>query len=192
MSTLPVLIDLDSIVADFWTPLLREYNAAYNDSRTIADMKSYMLEDNVKPECGAKIDEIISSPGFFQNMPVLPGALNGISRIRSQFDVVFVTAPFGGNTASGTEKIEWCKEHLGVSHKDVMLTHKKDLVMGHALIDDGPHNIEAYRTRHPNTPILTIAYPYNYSVNHLCYRYDGWKNTRAAWSLIADFICQGS
>jgi hypothetical protein len=74
------------------------------------------------------------------------------------------------------------------SKKEIVLTGSKHLIDGDVLIDDSPHNAEAYRKAWPESKILTIKYPYTLG----CKAYDlianNYLHTDVAWETILDYL----
>ena len=80
-------------------------------------------------------------PGIFALMDPLPGAIQAIERLDSQFDVyILSTAPWD-NPSAWSDKLNWIKMHLGKSFtKKLILCHHKDLLNGDYLVDDNSKN----------------------------------------------------
>lgn len=83
--------------------------------------------------------EINQEPGFYRQLPAKQGAIKGIRNLAKFYDIVFVSASEHYGYA---DKYHWIEENLPFLEKiNLVLTHRKDLVMGDILVDDGPHNI---------------------------------------------------
>lgn len=187
MKYLDILIDLDSITNNLLEKWLGLYNADYDDYLSPVDILTWDTHLYVKPECGVKIYHYFT-PELFLSLDPMPGAVDAITDLHDMgHNITFVTAtPWGCADA----KYTWCKEHFPfLTHKDVIMAHKKYLVTGDVLIDDSPSNILEYRHHHSNAKIFTIAYPYNQGVADLCdLRLGAWDDTRAAWDGFVDEI----
>ncbi len=61
--------------------------------------------------------------------------------LNTRYDTfILSTAPWG-NPSAWRSKVEWVHQHLGTeAYKRLTITHRKDLVLGHYLIDDRPNN----------------------------------------------------
>jgi 5'(3')-deoxyribonucleotidase len=176
-----ILCDLDGIVVDLLGPWLEMYNRKWGDNLTVDKITEFELHKFVKPECGQNIYDFIDTGEAYRHLRPLPGALAAIHQLeRHGHDVIIVSAG-AKNLATAGHKLEWCKKHLGFSRKKCIIAHRKELVRGDVFIDDSPVNIARYRRAWPDTPIYTIAYPYNESVGHLCHRFQGWRDPAAAW-----------
>jgi 5'-nucleotidase len=188
MRKLTVLCDLDAIVVDLLSPWLAFYNARYNDVLSIHDITDWDIHKFTKPECGVRIYEFIDSGEVYMNLKALPGAVEGINEIERQGHEVIIVSAGSKNLATAGHKLEWCKKFLGFKRQKCIIAHKKYLIRGDVFIDDSPPNIRDYRTHWPQTPIFTIAYPYNAQVGNLCIRYHDYRDTTAAWSGIVEGV----
>jgi 5'-nucleotidase len=179
-----ILCDMDAIVADLLTPWLLAYNQKYADNLTVNGILDWDLHQFVKPECGLEIYALLKQPGLFLGLAPIPGAIDAIHALEDAgHSVTIVTAGASSNHCPG-EKLAWCKRHLGFSRRKVFIGHEKHLLRGDVFIDDSPVNITEYRAAWPQAEILTIAYPYNARVSHLCRRFEGWQYPAAAWRQI--------
>lgn len=117
-----VYVDLDNTLADFQSGV-----------RTFPEevRAQYGVDANGKDHT----DEI---PGLFARMGEMPGAKEAFAWLAAHFDVyILSTAPWN-NPSAWSDKLLWVKEHLGeAAHKRLILSHRKDLLKGDYLIDDG-------------------------------------------------------
>jgi 5'(3')-deoxyribonucleotidase len=177
-----IVCDLDSIVVDLMTPWIASHNAVHVDDATIETFTSWDMHRHVA--AGVKIYSIINQPGFFRHLQMLPGAEAGLKELVGRgHEVWLVTAAsFACNYG---DKVEWMAQYLPfIPKQQTAIMHAKHEIHADVLIDDGPHNAEAYRRAHPKAKILTIGYPYNKN----CPDYDvvagSYKDTEAAWKII--------
>ena len=111
--------DMDNVLVDFHSALSR------------------FSEGTLKKYEG-KEDEI---PGVFSKMDPMPGAIQAYQYLAQKYDsYILSTAPWNNPTA-WIDKLNWVKKHLGEpAHKRLILTHHKNLNLGHYLIDDRTAN----------------------------------------------------
>jgi 5'-nucleotidase len=181
-----IICDLDSIVVDLMSAWLRDYNAAHNDSATEENFLTWDMHKHVKG--GKAIYGIINQPGYFRHLPMLPGAEDALKTlVRRGHEVYLVTA--ASFPVNYVDKIEWCAEYLPfIDKKNVVVAHAKHIIPADAIIDDGPHNAEAYRKAHPNAQVLTIGYPYNKSCPHYTDILGYYTDTASAWAEILELL----
>ncbi len=108
-------LDMDNVLVDF------ESGLGAFDARTL---RRY----------AGKYDEI---PGIFSKMQPMRGAIEAYSILRRRFDTYIAsTAPWENRTA-WADKRDWIDEHLGApARKRLILTHHKNLLRGHFIVDD--------------------------------------------------------
>lgn len=157
-----ILCDVDEVLAGLLDEWVYRYNLAYGDDLEVENISSWDLCQHVKPECGKRIYEFLADKDIYRTVAPVKGSIQGISELRKLGRVVFVTS---ANTATMRGKTRWLEQwgFLDDSprHSDLILAHDKSLIRGDILIDDGPHNIEAF----PGDTIL-FDQPYNREVDH--------------------------
>jgi len=110
-----LFIDMDGVLVDF--------QSGINQLPDETKAKFKNNEDNV--------------PGIFSLMEPMPGAIEAYERLSEKFDTyILSTAPWE-NPGAWSDKLEWVKKHLGkVAYKRLILSHHKNLLKGHFLVDD--------------------------------------------------------
>ena len=74
-----------------------------------------------------------------KNPKPVKGAIEAIKKLEEsgKYEMVIVTTAPWGNTESNTHKREWIEKHFGeLFEKQMVITHRKDLIYGDYLIDD--------------------------------------------------------
>lgn len=176
-----IIVDLDSIAADFFKVLLEDHNAATGEGLEVSDITSWNMKECTR--FPAEIYKPFMAPGFFARLPLMPGAAEALKALVDDgHEVVIATAPATPHAAA--EKVAWCAQHLPfLDQKNVWIGHKKHHLQGDVLIDDGPHNALAFRQAHPNAFIATIGYAYN-DVPEFNLRVGSYETAREAWQTI--------
>ena len=85
-------------------------------------------------------DQEKNAPHIFSKMEPIEGAIEAYKMLAEKYDTyILSTAPWNNETALG-DKVAWAKRYLGDTiYKRLILSHNKNLNMGHYLIDDRPH-----------------------------------------------------
>lgn len=80
-------------------------------------------------------------PGIFSLMSPIEGAVKAVNTLAKHYDVfILSTAPWGNPTA-WMDKRTWITKYFkDIFYKRIILTHRKDLILGDYLIDDRPNN----------------------------------------------------
>lgn len=135
-----LLLDMDDVCAchnERWVEsFFQKTGITLNsDEWTGWNLAEIYPEDMIEP-----LYSILKEPGFFRHLEPKEGCVEGIKTLlEHDFDIVFLTA---SPPHAYQEKYEWLEEHLPfVPKPNLVLTHRKDLVHGDFLVDDGPHNL---------------------------------------------------
>lgn len=138
-----ILVDMDGVIADFDQYLLdvsREDAYRWPDGYTVEDQRfrfsTELLGDKVKWEIH---HQIICEPGFYADLPVIPGALEGLDDLSRVADVWLCSKPLENNPTCRDDKGRWVRRHLGKDwEKRLILAADKSMVRGDILLDDAP------------------------------------------------------
>jgi len=168
-----LLFDLDDVLADFLTALLREYNERYHDRLTLDGVTEWDLSRAVKPECGRKVYDLFQKPGLFRHLAPKPHAPEVLQRLVNRgFEIVIVSDSPPGHAYCDylqdptrvsnptDDKRKWLREHLPmVDVHNLVITGQKWRVAGDLLIDDKPQTCETFAAR--GRRCILMDQPYN-------------------------------
>lgn len=114
-----LFFDMDGVLADFDSGLAK-------------------VDENIKKEYEGHYDRI---PGLFSLMSPTEGAVKAVKILAKHYDVfILSTAPWR-NPSAWSDKRLWVSKYFhGIFYKKIIITHRKDLVMGDYLIDDRDRN----------------------------------------------------
>jgi 5'-nucleotidase len=184
-----ILVDMDSIIADFYFGVIDAYKAETGEVLA----PEYIGGWNVDFPNGKNIFAYFSQPGFFKGLKPIPGAHEALKDLHDQgHEVVLVSA--ATLTSAPGEKYEWLSEHYPWLHRNrVIFAKEKFRVHGDVLIDDHGENMAAWKIywnqRNHRTLGVGIEYPYNSNDETVREVFDylapSYKNFRNAWSQIA-------
>ena len=82
--------------------------------------------------------KMIEEPGWFAELPVTPGAIEGVAELVEAFDVWLCTKPMESNPTCHGDKANWIKRYFPDLHDRLMIVPDKSMVHGDILIDDAP------------------------------------------------------
>jgi 5'-nucleotidase len=163
-----VACDIDGVVVDLLPEWLRRYNKDYDDRLTEYDITDWNTHQFVKPECGLKMYDYLKQPDLYDSIVLLPGALEGLERIRSLgHEVAFVTSCTYGVVDQKAKRLE----DLGVCSSrdghglpaDLIVANTKRWVGADLLIDDRAQTIVEWIADRAKRAIL-VEMPYNKSI----------------------------
>lgn len=170
-----VLVDMDDVLADFdgaietrirsdhpalapLDPTLHYFTTKRTDDQSIIDY----------------IHGVKNAQGFFRDLPVIDGSLEGWEQIKELgYHPRVCTAPLETNIWCVAEKLEWLDAHLGAKvADDAILDEEKWKHPGITLIDDRPDINGIDRASWVHT---LFTQPYNRSID-TAFRIDNWSD----------------
>lgn len=120
---------------------------------TLVDFKSGIakLSEAERQRFHGDLDDV---SGIFSLMDPMPGAIEAFRELSGLFDTyILSTAPWN-NPLAWTEKLLWVKMHFGrgedaPAYKRLILSHHKNLNLGHYIIDDRTaRGVEQFQGEH--------------------------------------------
>jgi 5'(3')-deoxyribonucleotidase len=137
-----LLLDMDGPIADFD---LAFWNFCQDKGFTL-DIKSlndpkrqrFMTENFVYSSQRSLARKRIDTTHWFRDLPVTPGALDGVPMLMEVFDVWVCTKPLEVNPWCRDDKGAWLREHFPDLEHKMIIAPKKSLVRGDILLDDAP------------------------------------------------------
>jgi 5'-nucleotidase len=172
-----VLLDMDGVIADqragFTAALQRELPSL---ALPKAD-EHYDFELNFPEEQRAAIRALRLQKGFFEGLPPIDGAQEGLAKIEARGNSVrIVTAPTWEWQHCVAEKYAWIEKHLGRDWcGKLILTRDKTLVRGDILVDDAP---EVPGLLAPTWEHVLFDQPYNLNSS----------TRRATWQTLPELV----
>lgn len=151
-----LLLDMDDVTVDqslTWVQRIYERTGIWYDRE---EWNEWRVANILPPDVVHLIfEEINKEPGFFRNLPAKEGAIEGIRELSHYYDIVFITA---SEHYAYVDKYLWIEENLPFLPKpNLILTHRKDLVLGDIFVDDGPHNL----LKSPAKMKIVFDHPWN-------------------------------
>lgn len=128
------LLDCDGVLGDFTGRFAERLMETWGFDLRDEDITTF--DHSTVPNWQPRFWDLLKEPGFVAEMKPLPGARAAVETLRGLGEVLCVTSPFDGAPHWMNERVEWLKHHMGFNHKDVIHTHRKDLIRGDILVDD--------------------------------------------------------
>jgi 5'(3')-deoxyribonucleotidase len=165
------LCDVDGVLADFTTSLLKESGSKL----TVSDIDDWDCFSIMEPESrDLALNKILRDKEFWGNLPLLPHAQIAVEDMRRRGTVLFVTSPWANRTRGwecdgwGHARAHWLRRHFDASHEELIIAYSKQYVQGDFLIDDRFKNIKAYADH--NKYALAFFMRQNHNIK------DEWEN----------------
>jgi 5'-nucleotidase len=138
-----IAIDVDGVVFDLVSEVLRRYNKDWDDHLAVSDITQWDVSKFAKPECGVKIYEYFEMPDAYEQALPVQNAYHGLLEIaKDGHRIVFVTT-----AAPGTAGV---KQHILSDYgylkdrKNYVECADKSLIKADVLVDDGIHNLRHF------------------------------------------------
>ena len=156
------LVDVDGVLRDITTPMLKLYNAEFEENLTYSDLKNY----DVSVSFPKFAEQQINARDFFFNdcaaevflsAPLMENAFEAISILRETGRVIICTNQ--STTKNKIYTLKWLKSN-NIEYDDIFFTSDKSLIPCNVIIDDNPYFIDHSNA---NTRII-INHPYNQDV----------------------------
>lgn len=156
-----VLLDIDGVVLDFVSPVLRLINDRTGGDFVESDVTGWDIYQalGVDKEVARLVDAAIMQPGFCANLEPYEGAVKGLIMLRELADVYPVTAPFAGPNWIGEREVALTA--LGFDRRDIVFTHNKSLVTGDFIVDDKASTLVSWQIAHPDGVPILMSRPWN-------------------------------
>lgn len=167
-----VAIDVDSVLADILPLWVKRYNEAANDTLEVEKIVTWDMNDYVKPEWRGRLSSLLGLD-FYDSVPPIANALEGVEILRKHYDVIFVTAC---STGTYDQKHRWLRTHGFLKHRnEYVAAFDKTLVDAYILIDDAPHNLMPWARM--GLRAVIFDQPYNRMLEGL--RLKGWNEVES-------------
>ena len=143
-SKAPVLIDMDSVLADFDGKVYEILEASYPHIKPNRNRPHFYIHEDYPEGVKEEVRSIARQSGFFKSLGLVKDALIGWQRIIDLgYEPRVCTTPLRSNLTCVEEKYEWLERYfVPVFGKSVVklaiMTRDKQLQNGIALIDDRP------------------------------------------------------
>ena len=172
-----IVLDQDQVLAKWVERILEWYNQDYKTNFSREDVKTYWSMDGLLGTQGRDfLRSCMRYPELYRDLDPVEGALDGVRRLIDMgHDVVIATAIPSCAGIAYHGKLEWIRRNMPFFDlKNFIAIQRKDLVDGDLLLDDGPHNIDAWSHNHPEKTTVVFDCPWNQGVK-ATHRVKSWK-----------------
>ena len=75
----------------------------------------------------------------YRTLPVMEGAIKAVAKLNADHEIFIASTPPWTRPEVWGHKREWLEEHFPYLKRRLILTHRKDLLIGDVLIDDSKY-----------------------------------------------------
>ena len=134
-----ILVDMDGVLVDIYTCFFDLHEKESGIKLTAKDVVG-LLEAEAFPNQR----KWVSSPGFFRNLPAMPGSREGLKRLNDEYKVIVVSLATEFPN-SLTDKQLWIHEHFPfISWQQIVFCGNKNIIRADIMIDDHPKNLDFF------------------------------------------------
>lgn len=141
-------LDVDDVLLELTSRWLELYNEKWDDNLERHDVRTWNINEFVRPECGKKIYDFLT-PSIYEGVEAVEGAVEFVQAIRDLGHIpVYVSSCVPPSKESATA---WAKKgrlvELGIAlpSDEFIAGRDKSNAPVDFLLDDGLHNIEEFR-----------------------------------------------
>lgn len=171
-----ILVDQDGVLANFDDYFTTKWEEMFPNLvlPPINKRETFYIDDYVGPNLKDQVWHIAREEGFFENLPVIEGSIEGLNKLKDLGHEVYIcTSPLKYYENCVKEKYSWVEKNFGYDWTQrLILTRDKTVIKGDILIDDKPEIAGAY------TPVWEhIIFDQTYNKNIKDKRRMTWKMT---------------
>lgn len=160
-----ILIDMDGVLADDYTRFFELHEKETGQKLKVQDIIG-LKEAEAFP--GQR--RWVTSPGFFRDVPVMPGSQRVLKKLNDQYDVIIVSMatefPF-----SLTDKQLWLNDNYPfIGWQQIVFCGSKNLIVADIMIDDHLKNLDHFKGE-----TIMFTQPHNMNLKKCSHRrVDSW------------------
>lgn len=131
---------MDGVIADVEPQLIKYYEQQYGVTTTLEAIQGLSHAEAFPLDAVTKAS--LNMPGFFRDLPLMPGAVDAVKKLMEDYEVYIVSAATEF-PLSLFEKLEWLSEHFPfISWRNVVLCGDKSIINTDYMIDDHCKNLD--------------------------------------------------
>lgn len=170
-----IQLDQDQVICKWVERVLEWYNEDYKTAFTRDDVKNYWAMESILGVQGKPyLRSCMRYPRLYDDLDEVPGAIAGIKALMDRgHDVLIATAIPACAPVAYQGKLEWIRRRMPFFPvKNFIAIQRKDVLTGDLLLDDGPHNIDAWNKT--NRTSVVFDCPWNQDTKGT-FRVKGWE-----------------
>jgi 5'(3')-deoxyribonucleotidase len=137
-----IAVDMDGVLADVYSSYIRLHEQEFGERKTLASIEG--LEEW---EGFPQAPRYVRTPGFFENLQVIPGAVTHLKQLNEIHEIFIVSAAIEF-PLSLNEKLNWLSAHFPfLSWKQIVFCGSKNIIQADVMIDDHFKNLDGFNGR---------------------------------------------
>jgi len=154
-------IDMDDVIADSMTLILKKYNKEFSTSISKTDLNGKTIYDLIPTEHIPTIKHYQNTIGFYKDVPLVQNAKLAIQELATKYEIFIVSAALEFPN-SLSDRYDFIGSHFPmIPWRNIVFCGNKQIVKADYIIDDMLENIKQYS----NKGFLFSAY-HNLNIGH--------------------------
>lgn len=145
-------VDVDSVLADFATPMLEHINKMFGTQYTNDHITDFYIEKNLIPMSESK--RFWKSFGeeirLHDILEPTAGSVDGLRELSEVAEVFIVTSPLATAHTWTHDRDIWLMKHFGIQKSKIAHIHEKFRIRSDLLIDDKIENVASWMEHNVN------------------------------------------
>ena len=126
-----ILVDMDGVLADVYSRFFELHEEETGQRLSVREIAG-LLEAEAFPEQL----KWVTAPGFFRTVPVMPGSIEGLTKLNNNFKVIVVSLATEF-PQSLTDKQLWLHDHFPfIGWQQIVFCGDKNIIKADIMIDD--------------------------------------------------------
>lgn len=139
-----LLVDMDEVLTRYTEKVLDTLKKDTGQVVSLDEYPGQFLSKVLDEKHLNIVSSYPNTPGFFRDMPVMPGAKEALQQLNNHYEIFIVTAATKHPNAL-KDKLEWLFDQFPfLDHKNVIFTDHKGIIKADFLIDDHPRHLERF------------------------------------------------
>jgi len=171
-----ILLDCDDVLAQFTQGVIDVLNRKLGHDFDINDVTDWDMAHSLGVSNNV-IFGIAGEEGFCVGLDVMPGAKEGVEKLRQYGEIYVVTSPIHTSRTWQFERTKWLHKHFDIPASRVIQTSAKHLIFGDVFIDDRVSHVTKwlnYQSVEASGYVLDVPWPRSRDESALALYKDNW------------------
>jgi 5'-nucleotidase len=135
-----IIVDMDGVLVDIYTRFFELHEEETGQRLTIKD-----IEGLLEAEAFQNQRKWVSTPGFFRNLPAMPGSREGLLHLKDFYDIIVVSMATEFPNCL-TDKQLWLNDNFPfLTWRQTVFCGDKTIIEADIMIDDHFKNLDHFR-----------------------------------------------